>query len=551
MSRRSFLRHAALTSLVVAYSGVSRVQAYPGLIPIQTDLAPGAFLRVPELRSTMLGEVLFETEQVQVPRAFTDIMLRWQVSDEDLYYVQFAARVSSDGATWTRWGDLELSDDPLRVDELRDVRWSCVLHTGVARFFQVRVLLHPTVSGSMPRYGDVQVHTVDADLAAATPGVNQTRTNAVGTEPPDYVSRTAWGCPDGEASRALPENQTVTHLVVHHTGDSGSLSSSEPNWTARVRAYWSFHAISRGWGDIGYNWLIAPDGVLYAGRAGSVNGDAVGFHDTANYGSMGVAVIGTYTNTAPPVAAQETLIQLLTWKAHQRGINPLGKGSYAGCARSTYCAPKVDETLVPCIAGHRQITPGHTTCPGDAFQNLLPSIAQRVSDHLQVPIQAARLVDATILATTIPIGGVAQVAFTVQNIGTMPIETQEPNSSWTYDAPDCFLGTDNVPAYPKETGRLRITLGFAGGSPPIRMTCNESTPYPWRWGLDTLLQPGETRTITAAVCFDTPGTYMLEANLIHEYIRYYGTDGRGTGILLEPITVKEFPFPVLLPMIEQ
>src|SRR3712207_4826335 len=98
------------------------------------------------------------------------------------------------------------------------------------------------------------------------------------------MSRTAWGNPQGEeAPDAPPRFRTATHLVVHHTAQSNTLTSSEPNWAARVRATWSFHTYSRGWGDIGYNWLIDPNGVIYAGRAGSNDPtrDAVGFHDTA------------------------------------------------------------------------------------------------------------------------------------------------------------------------------------------------------------------------------------------------------------------------------
>jgi hypothetical protein len=65
------------------------------------------------------------------------------------------------------------------------------------------------------------------------------------------VSRTGWGSPDGQGSRAQPSYYPVNHLVVHHTADSSTLLPGEPNWAARVRAEWSFHSITRGWGDVG------------------------------------------------------------------------------------------------------------------------------------------------------------------------------------------------------------------------------------------------------------------------------------------------------------
>ncbi|HEY1011482.1 MAG TPA: PA14 domain-containing protein, partial [Herpetosiphonaceae bacterium] len=103
------------------------------------------------------------------------------------------------------------------------------------------------------------------------------------------------------------------------------------------------------------------------------------FHDTGNYGSMGVSMIGTYDSVAPTGAAQTSLVNLLAWKASQRGIDPLGSSYYYGCDISRYCGNP--GAVTGNITGHRGVAnnpTGYTECPGDRLWDLLPSIRSRV-----------------------------------------------------------------------------------------------------------------------------------------------------------------------------
>ncbi|NJN15068.1 MAG: N-acetylmuramoyl-L-alanine amidase [Oscillochloris sp.] len=194
------------------------------------------------------------------------------------------------------------------------------------------------------------------------------------------MSRSAWGSPDGQGSRVNPAHYPVTHMVIHHTADSNSLSGSQQSWADRVRAIWSFHTYTRGWGDIGYNYLIDPNGVIYEGRAGG--DDAVAFHDTANYGSMGIVLIGTYSNVDPQAAALNSAVDLLTWKSAQKRIDPLGRAFYYGCSISKYCKPFTPGSIAETISGHRDATPGRTSCPGDRLHSRIPELRQRVANRL-------------------------------------------------------------------------------------------------------------------------------------------------------------------------
>ena len=320
---------------------------------------------------------------VAAARPFTHMLLRREAHVPTGASLTLAVRASPDGARWSDWSALIDNDDLWTDSDGPDVEWSQMIDVGIAaRFWQVRGDFTAAPSGALPELRHIAVNTVDAQgfgPASATPA--RSAAPAIATiAKPAVVSRVGWGSPDGEGSRVPPAYYPVNHLVVHHTADSNTLFPSEPNWAARVRAEWAFHTYTRGWGDVGYNYLIDPNGVIYEGRAGG--DDAVAFHDTANYGSMGVVMIGTYSSVTPTQASQNSLVQLLAWKAAQKHIDPLGSSYYYGCAISRYCYPSNPGAVVPNIAAHRQVTPGHTSCPGDSLVNLLPGIRNRVKQAL-------------------------------------------------------------------------------------------------------------------------------------------------------------------------
>jgi hypothetical protein len=314
---------------------------------------------------------------------FTHMLLRREAHVPEGAGLALAVRVSNDGAAWTGWHDITDNDDLWMDADGPDVEWSQTIDVGaVVRFWQVRALFTPSPSGALPDLRRIDVNTVDtyAFAPARPPVLTNDQPTATMNAKPRVVSRLGWGSPDGEGSRVPADYYPVNHMVIHHTADSNTLLGGETSWADRVRAEWAFHTYTRGWGDVGYNYLIDPNGVIYEGRAGG--DDAVAFHDTANYGSMGVVLIGTYADVPPTAATQNALVGLLAWKAAQKGIDPLGSSYYYGCAISKYCYPYNAGAIVPNIAGHRQVTPGHTSCPGDGTILNLPGIRNRVKQAL-------------------------------------------------------------------------------------------------------------------------------------------------------------------------
>src|SRR5262249_39819121 len=144
---------------------------------------------------------------------------------------------------------------------------------------------------------------------------------------PPVVTRTEWGCPDGQiTTHGSLSFTTVTHLIVHHTATGNSAANND--WAAVVRSIWNFHVFTNGWVDIGYNYLIDPNGVIYEGRAGGDNVLGAQFSGV-NGGTMGVSMIGTFTGITPSSKALVSLKKILAWKADQRSIDPTGTSLHA------------------------------------------------------------------------------------------------------------------------------------------------------------------------------------------------------------------------------
>jgi hypothetical protein len=156
--------------------------------------------------------------------------------------------------------------------------------------------------------------------------------------------------------------ETPTHFVIHHT-----VTSNDPQDPAYiVRAIYQYHALSQGWGDIGYNFLIDRQGNIYEGRKG---GDGVvGVHaGSYNYGSIGIALLGDYRTVDMTPAMKEALISLMAWEADRFGINPV---------ESSYFVSRD----FPNVVGHRDLW--STICPGDRVYRVLPELRQSVWQRL-------------------------------------------------------------------------------------------------------------------------------------------------------------------------
>lgn len=183
---------------------------------------------------------------------------------------------------------------------------------------------------------------------------------------PAYISRASWGGPPNQQAGCTPNFSPVTHLVVHHEA-----STPVPPYAAAVKSIWQFHTGNQGWCDIAYNWLIAPDGVLYEGRAGG--DDVIGAHFCGNNsGTMGVCLLGNFETDQPTAAALATLEKLLAWKACASGILPDSTSVHTASGKQ-----------LPHIVGHRLGCA--TLCPGTFLFDKLAAVQAKVDSLYNDP----------------------------------------------------------------------------------------------------------------------------------------------------------------------
>lgn len=209
---------------------------------------------------------------------------------------------------------------------------------------------------------------------------------------PDIKARSHWGADESlrftkqGAEIWPPEFHKAQKLLVHHT----ATKNRDRDPKATIRSMYRYHAVTQGWGDIGYNYLIDEAGVIYKGRhshaPGSTNDTITGdYHDgTAlkvvraghaygfNVGTVGVALLGTLSRQAPTTNARTSLEKFLAWESSVRGLSAEGSSTYTNEVDPSY----VKENM-PNIAGHRDVNA--TDCPGGALYDQLPTIRKNVA----------------------------------------------------------------------------------------------------------------------------------------------------------------------------
>jgi hypothetical protein len=308
--------------------------------------------------------------------ATTDIVPTWGADLPADAQLRLETRLSLDGGDWSDWVENPEAFYPVRDDQHGG---SLIWVGGGQADLQFRITLQRASAGDSPALRGLTLvfsNTDEGPTAADISSQMDTSAAAANVCPvpmPPFVPRVMWGCPDGPISpRRPPTYAPVTHVIIHHTATP---NNPYQDWAQVVRSVWNYHANTLWWGDVGYNFLIDPNGVIYEGRAGG--NDVVGIHDTFNRGSMAIGFIGCYGNCgylglpdaqpSPPML--DSGVNMMAWKMGQKGIDPTSISVYDGAG------------VVPVIAGGRDVVA--TFSPGDYLYARLPwfreATAQRVN----------------------------------------------------------------------------------------------------------------------------------------------------------------------------
>ncbi|MBU0982184.1 N-acetylmuramoyl-L-alanine amidase [Patescibacteria group bacterium] len=296
---------------------------------------------------------------------------------------------------WTDWEDLTPDDDLKDTDT--DKEQSFVI-TEKANAFQYQAYLQTDDESFTPVISDLSVDYING----GQPSVLSKLARLTFSNEDGVISREQWGADEnlrlakyysvpedsGQNDKESPSANTdpdlqivrvidkdgngnnllwplefskeVKKIVIHHTATNGDLSDPK----AAIRAIYQYHAVTRGWGDIGYNFIIDQDGNIYKGRYGGdgvVAGHAYGY----NEGTIGIALLGNFENDQIPPAMMQSLMALIYDKANLNGIDIDASGAYKG-------------KVIPNLVGHRDLAA--TACPGENAYDYLPEIRAIVGE---------------------------------------------------------------------------------------------------------------------------------------------------------------------------
>lgn len=135
--------------------------------------------------------------------------------------------------------------------------------------------------------------------------------------PPTICDRACWDSAGTHPAQSNPSTTNPTHIIVHHTGD-GVVFPIGTDYAEKVRFYWDLHVNTNGWSDIGYNYLIDRNGVIYEGRGDGVTG---AHFSCMSSKTTGICMIGDFTMENPSQASLDALRDLIAWEAGDKNID--------------------------------------------------------------------------------------------------------------------------------------------------------------------------------------------------------------------------------------
>jgi hypothetical protein len=171
------------------------------------------------------------------------------------------------------------------------------------------------------------------------------------------------------------------HVTGHYS--AGARARNVQDGIARAKSFHAFHK-SKGWGGVGYHFIIADDGTIICARPTILMGAHTGLHNTEN---LGVNCPGTTGDR--PTPQQKASYQWLLANAH------------------TQAMPKAHRTDVDLrraqLHGHREWSGHHSNpCPGLFFAMFKAGLGREAPEveEAEVPTGAAEYPEPTKHGTT-------------------------------------------------------------------------------------------------------------------------------------------------------
>ena len=306
--------------------------------------------------------------------------------------LKFSVRTRTDGS-WSDWTKLVYDDehapdpdsaegrharpgtDPLLVGRVDQVQVRANAHTFLPTDMQMAVIAPGKPKHTVQARAAIDTSLMDGndgahsayDQSALTAAEEEAGEGQLGlaaatyTPQPVIYSRAQWGANENIRDKGSLHYFEVHAGFVHHTVNANNYTPDEV--PGILRSIYAYHTQSRGWSDIGYNFLVDRFGRIWEGRYGGVDRPVVGAH-TLNYNDYAFAMsaIGNFELVQPTAAMLQAYGVLFAWKLSLHGVDAASPQQWVG---SKY---------FEAINGHRDAAA--TACPGKYLYAQIPLIRQ-------------------------------------------------------------------------------------------------------------------------------------------------------------------------------
>jgi uncharacterized protein YgiM (DUF1202 family) len=290
---------------------------------------------------------------------YTAVGAHWSGEEGDWPVVQL--QISYDGSTWSEVFTLTASHDE-GDQSTSGRRFTGLVCAEGATHIAYAVYDSDGNRATVPGFALTYIDSSAGPDLAAVGAANTDQ-----SRPPRIITRSEWGANESYRFTESGEWWTmvyraVRHAIIHHTE-----TSNVENPTQAIRAVQYYHAVTRGWHDIGYNYLVDRFGNIYQGRVGGQNIVAGHAYEFAR-GSSGISFIGNHNFADVTSSALAGMVAIVAWAI--RFQDPYSRSDFWGIPS------------LPTICGHRDVL--NTSCPGDLAYDELALIRDLVSETLAI-----------------------------------------------------------------------------------------------------------------------------------------------------------------------
>ena len=378
----AYARAATVPSAVPTAAVDPKVKEYSLTAPAGARIAPGALMARSVIKPSGASEV---TSRPLPVTGYGAVGVTWQhgtAYDDDAITVE--ARTYDD-AEWSDWTAIEYHDDhgpdpdsdeaahdrpgtdPLLVGAVDEVQVRVATDRGAPADMKLAVIdpgRAERTANELPAIDTAALAGEDADEPAMVAGDDVdglALAAATYTPKPKIFSRAQWGADESIRHKGSLHYFEVHAGFVHHTVNANDYTRSQV--PGILRSIYAYHVKSRGWSDVGYNFLVDRFGRIWEGRYGGVDRPVVGAHTLGyNDNAFAMSAIGNFELVRPSKAMLEAYGALFAWKLSLHGVDAASTEQW------------VTSRNFKAINGHRDAA--STACPGRYLYAKIPAIRE-------------------------------------------------------------------------------------------------------------------------------------------------------------------------------